>query len=153
MLGKNLGVPVVKKPMNVSFGFDHTPDMNQQMGMVYFILKLEAPVNEAYAKLLKGEGDLLDRLEDCLDDLDVAVCDADCFPDACNLGWSTYSQEKHGDALEQMKLLRDFFLNEGCTGGEIVEMGELEYLAFYTGDKTGVKYQRALDALESSPQP
>ncbi|KPC17151.1 hypothetical protein [Pseudomonas amygdali] len=52
-----------------------------------------------------------------------------------------------------MKLLRDFFLNEGCTGGQIVEMNEPEYLAFYTSDKTGVKYQRALDGLNSSPQP
>lgn len=143
----------MKKAMNVSFGFDHSPDMNQQIGTVYFILRLEAPVSEAYAMLLKGEGDLLDRLEDCLDELDVAVCDPNCFPDACSLGWSTYNQEKHGDALAQMELLRDFFLNEGCTGGKIVEMSEPEYLAFYTSDKTGVKYQRALDDLNSSPQP
>ena len=127
--------------------------MNQQMGTLYYVLKLQAPVTTAYAELLKGEGDLLDRLEHCLDELDVAVCDANCFPDACSLGWSTYGQEKHGAALEQMELLRDFFLDEGCAGGEIVEMGEQEYLAFYTTDKTGVKYQRALDALESSPQP
>ncbi|MBD8088920.1 hypothetical protein IFT48_02925 [Pseudomonas fluorescens] len=143
----------MKSAMNVSFGFDHNPDMNQQMGMVYYILRLKAPVNIDYANLLKGEGYLNDRLEDCLDELDVAVCDASSFPEACNLGWTTYSQEKHGEALDQMELLRDFFLREGCEGGEIVEMSEHEYVAFYTSDKTGLKYQRALDALYPSLEP
>ena len=143
----------MKKPMYVSFGFDHEPDMNQQVGMVYYILKLLAPVNQAYADLLKGEGDLHDRLEDCLDELDVATCDSSFFPDACSLGWTTYNQERHGEALNQMELLRDFFLREGCDGGEIEEMRGLEYLNFYTSDKTGVKYQRALDALEAGLEP
>lgn len=143
----------MKHALNVSFEFNHTPDMNQQMGTLYYVLKLQAPVNLAYADLLRGEGDLSDRLEDCLDELDVAVCDTSCFPEACNLGWSTYGQEKHGDALEQMKLLRDFFLKEGCAGGEIIEMDNQEYLAFHTSNKTGVNYQRALDDLESSPHP
>lgn len=143
----------MKRPMNVSFGFDHTPDMNQQQGMVYFILKLQAPVSQAYADLLQGEGALQDRLEDCLDELDVAVCDANCFPESCNLGWTTYSQEKHGDALEQMEILRDFFLKEGCEGGEIVEMSEAQYEEFCANDKTGIRYENALNSLDSSHHP
>jgi hypothetical protein len=137
----------MKRPMNVSFTFDHTPDMNQQQGMVYYILQLRAPLNEAYAKLLQGEGDLQGRLEDCLDELDVAVCDAGCYPDACSLGWTTYSQEQHGSALDQMEKLREFFLEEGCEGGEIVEMSEAQYLEFCTLDKAGARYQSALDLL------
>jgi len=142
----------LRHALNVSFEFGHTTDTNQQMGKIYYVLKLKAPVSPAYADLLKDEGDLLDRLEDCLDELDVAVCDASYFPDACSLGWSTYGQEKHGDALDQMVLLRDFFSKEGCTGGEIVEPGDQQYLAFYTSDKTGARYQRALDEPQNSPQ-
>jgi hypothetical protein len=143
----------MKRRMNISFGFDHAPDMNQQQGMVYYILQLQAPVNEAYADMLKGDGELQERLEDCLDELDVAVCDASCFPDSCSLGWTTYSQEKHGNALDQMEILRDFFLSEGCEGGEIIEMSEAQYLEFSASDKTGIRYQEALDDLDSYLEP
>lgn len=143
----------MKRPMNVSFGFDHTPDMNQQRGMVYYILKLQAPVNQSYADLLQGEGDLHDRLEDCLNELAVVVCDTGHAPETCSLGWTTYSQEKYGDALEQMETLRDFFLKEGCDGGEIIEMSQAQYQKFCTNDKTGIQYENALDSLDSSYQP
>jgi hypothetical protein len=49
-----------------------------------------------------------------------------------------------------MEILRDFFLSESCEGGEIIEMSEAQYLEFSASDKTGIRYQEALDDLDSS---
>jgi hypothetical protein len=139
----------MKANFNISYVFTYNKKGAEEPYQRNFVIKFKAPFTNEYEKTFIGgeETDLADRMQDMLSDLDVVVSDISFCPDACTIGWSSYDQDQYGDALEQVHKVRDFFLSEGCSGGEIVEMSREEFQTFTLQDKTGRRYETAFSEL------
>jgi hypothetical protein len=94
-----------------------------------FVMKFDVTPDARLLAIIRHEDDAFDqRLFALLDDLDIDFAEEWPSFDADLFGWLTNCHELHGDPLVEVRRVRDFLLDEGFRGGEIVEIPYEQFL-------------------------
>jgi hypothetical protein len=132
----------------VSFIFDYDSGPHYEDGRA-FIIKFDVTPDPGLLAIANNEDDdFYSRMSDFLDELDINFAEEWTSGNCDILGWFTNCQDDHGDAKEQVVLLRDFLLTEGFRGGEITEMTHAEHEKFANNDQTQARLEAAIRALQ-----
>ncbi|WP_274644531.1 hypothetical protein [Pseudomonas serbica] len=113
-----------------------------------FVMKFDVTPDARLAAIIRHEDDGFDqRLDELMDDLDIDYPEEWPSFDADLFGWLTNNHELHGDPLEEVRRVRDFLLDEGFRGGEIVEIPYKQFLAMAAHTHTQADLEAVLNAL------
>jgi hypothetical protein len=123
-------------------GSDQYPDARS------FVMKFDVTPDARLAAIIRHEDEAFDeRLDALMDDLDIDYAEEWPSFDADLFGWLTNCHELHGDPLVEVQRVRDFLLDEGFRGGEIVEIPYEEFLAMAKHTHTQAELEAALATL------
>lgn len=113
-----------------------------------FVMKFDVTPDVRLSKMIRHEDrEFDDRLDELMDDLNIMFAEDWTTGNADMFGWLTNEHQDYGEPVEEVKRVRDFFLQEGFRGGDIVEMTGEEFEARAKQTNLMLELEEALERL------
>ena len=135
----------MKALVNFIFMFDDSVEFPD--GRIFLIEFDVTPSLKLGMRLKNQDENFLDDTAEFLDDLDINYAEDWPVGNSTSFGWLTNCHDDHGDPIQVVEKVRDYFLAEGFTGGEIREMSQAEFEDMEENDQTNALLEAAIAAL------